>query len=461
MVEPDVLSNTFLQVSPKPCESCIVLGKNGQNQVANGSFFTHLNNSLKQQVDLNSGKKLPVTGNNMPETIFSYSDLTNSLEPVLLLDKNFSELEISDIAKNENLIKLSNFEDIQEQIKFLSLNKENNTNSVNISNELLITTGIPNNGLVDDQNASLITSSQSSVNVSDKLVSGDSALKAQQSKLFFQQQKPDGFIQIDTSANGKQEEAIHSFLNKQYVNTNIINSENDDGFVKQYNFEQLVDNISKIDFRNLKQQVDIESNPQISTATKADSVLQNQNPIISYEASGRINHNFTQNYIMDSPIPLNIKQSINSNGSFEQSMQSADQSLFQNIKWLISNKVQHAKINVYPEKLGHVNVSLNLDDSKLTVNFLTNSAVTKEVIEANLLSLRNQLTENGINLHEVNVSNRFASFSEHQSQDSESGHLRPDNHYSNSSPIHQEDKDAHSDDQVKIISPMYLIDAYA
>ena len=80
MAEPDVLSNTFLQVSPKPCESCIVLGKNGQNQVANGSFFTHLNNSLKQQVDLNSGKKLPVTGNNVPETIFSYSDLTNSLE---------------------------------------------------------------------------------------------------------------------------------------------------------------------------------------------------------------------------------------------------------------------------------------------------------------------------------------------------------------------------------------------
>ena len=456
MAETDILSNTFLQVPSKPCENCIVLDKNGQNQATNGSFITHLNSSLKQQVDLNSGKKLPVTGNNMPEKIFSSTDLANSLEPALL-HKKFSELEISDIAKNENLIKLSNFEDIQEQIKFLSQNKENNTNNVNTLNELLITTGIPNNEL----SASLITSSQSSVNLSDKLLSGDSALKTQQSQLFLQQQKPYGSIQVDTFINGKQEESIHNSLNKEYVNANINNSENGVGFVKQYNFEQLADNIFRIDFHNLKQKVDKETNSLISTAIKTDSILQNQNPIISYEASGRINLNYLQNYTIESPIPLSVKQNVNSNGNFEQSMQNVDQSLFQNIKWLIGNKVQNAKINVYPETLGHVNVSLNLDESKLTINFLTNSAVTKEVIEANLLSLRNQLTENGINLQEVNVSSRFASFSEHQSQDSESGHLSPDIHYSNSSSIHQEENDEHSDDQVKTISPIYLIDAYA
>ena len=44
--------------------------------------------------------------------------------------------------------------------------------------------------------------------------------------------------------------------------------------------------------------------------------------------------------LIDTPIPLNLNQSTNAN--LEVVAQSTDQSLFQNIKWLIGNKIQNA-----------------------------------------------------------------------------------------------------------------------
>ena len=119
----------------------------------------------------------------------------------------------------------------------------------------------------------------------------------------------------------------------------------------------------------------------------------------------------------------------------------------------------NSKINLYPESLGHVNVSLNLDDTKLTINFLASSAVTKEIIEANLSSLRDHLNEGGIDLEEATVSSQFLSDGEQYAQTSEGG--SPDESGLEDVPllVNKEDLSNQANIHEEALS-LHLIDAY-
>ncbi len=191
----------------------------------------------------------------------------------------------------------------------------------------------------------------------------------------------------------------------------------------------------------------IKSDP-ISLNLNTSSVIDTYN---SHHPSG------LQNKVIEAPIPLLIKQGV----SVEQVQQNVDQSISQNIKWLIGNNTQNAKINIYPESLGQVNIALNLEDTNLKINFLASNNVTKELIEASVSSLRNHFNESGINLQEVNVETRFSSQTNQNSQFSDLNDQNERKINSNSSYTTQDDEIVSWHESTRISTPRYLLDAYA
>ncbi|MDH3609218.1 MAG: flagellar hook-length control protein FliK, partial [Gammaproteobacteria bacterium] len=189
---------------------------------------------------------------------------------------------------------------------------------------------------------------------------------------------------------------------------------------------------------------------------KAEPTLQNINLGAAIDSYANLNIGSLHNKSIEAPIPLLIKQG----AAAEQVQQDVDQSIAQNVKWLISNKMQNAKINVFPESLGQVNIALSLEDSNLKLNFIASSSVTKELIEASVASLKNQFSESDINLQEVNVETRFSGQSEQSSQFSDLQD-KDENYPNNSFEVSSSENDELAPlELVNNPTPLYLLDAY-
>ena len=95
------------------------------------------------------------------------------------------------------------------------------------------------------------------------------------------------------------------------------------------------------------------------------------------------------------------------------------QALGQRVMFMAKNDLQQAQITLNPEKLGKIQVVLQLDkDQVMNVSLTAQSGTTREAIENALPRLREMLEQAGVNLGSVDVSEQNQS-SENESESSE------------------------------------------
>ncbi|QMU60407.1 MAG: hypothetical protein GKR92_01320 [Gammaproteobacteria bacterium] len=429
MAETEILSATNLQAASNTCASCLTSETTGLNQSANGNFGTHLEESLKEITATSNGKVLPIDGKGLPHAILpkSLSNLKSELHSIV------NDIQIADVDANQLI---ESFKGIyQEGI---------NTNSISLDDEINIlpdaelaiqefldlsnipelstsieslSSGLQNtneieNQIIDELNIIPIPVAQenSASNKPVQIENLNTTVGVIGNQRILTSVSPPSVAKIQQSQNNSstlesEELTALSGIQKLDVSENISDKLND--FIAKYLSEN---NTSRNASKN--QPISTEIFQQNFNSIKSDPVIQNVNINAAIDSYGNLNAGALQSKLIESPIPLSIKLGTGS----EQIQQSVDQSITQNVKWLIGNKAQNAKINVFPEALGQVNIALSLEDSNLKLNFIATNTVTKELIEASMSSLRSHFGESGINLQEVHVETRSSNEAEQGSQ---------------------------------------------
>ena len=482
MAEAQILPNTNLLQTPHSCSNCVGENTVGQIQSVNGSFGSHLQRSFEQSSNSGDGKILPVTGNNLPPTIsgskfndlkFKLSKLFNDIQTIDIQNNILGQISngaLDEAAKSKieiNLTGLSElteqlnqllrdgltFEESLEQLDIPVLSKQIQDEVSSDQNNLF---GLVNS-LISELSTKPVTNSKSQP-ISAQ-VSGTNFISSAANILDFQQNltnekqiniaetlprlNADTAVEVENSVIPAGAQKLEKADNKPanlYEFTN--NTLSEEGL-----FKDVAKNLTKsLDF--IQQHL----NP-----IRSDTVHQNTNLNQVIDTYSNLITTGSQNKVIEAPIPLLIKQDAN----IAQAQQSVDQSITQNIKWLLGNKVQNAKINVYPESLGQVNIALNLEDSNLKVNFVATSIVTKELIESTASSLRNHFNESGINLQEVNVETRFSNQAEKNSQFSDLNDQDTNKFTATPELTSLGDETSSWHETADSSIPRYLIDAYA
>jgi flagellar hook-length control protein FliK len=88
------------------------------------------------------------------------------------------------------------------------------------------------------------------------------------------------------------------------------------------------------------------------------------------------------------------------------------QAVGEKVLWLAAQNVSSAEIHLNPENLGPVQVKVSVNQEQMTVNFTSHHAAVREVLDQNLGRLRDMFSEQGLNLVNVDVSDK--SFSRQQ-----------------------------------------------
>ena len=81
-----------------------------------------------------------------------------------------------------------------------------------------------------------------------------------------------------------------------------------------------------------------------------------------------------------------------------------DQALGQRVMWLVNQNVQGAELRINPPQLGPVEMRIVMNNDQATVSFTSQHAAVREALEAAVPRLRDMLSDNGLNLANVNVS---------------------------------------------------------
>lgn len=477
MADIELISNTHLQGPSSSCASCATSEVIGQKQGVNGNFSEHLNGSLQQQESAN-GEVLPNGGKKLPQSIL-FQEVTSSNSKLSIKSPQFdyfdSDFKSNILVENQaevlehglasNFIgpegnisllpeentalqvysSLTEIVDALEDVEILEL-RETSENINQLVEELRVNPVVltvpssqTNNAaikvaLADSFNSiTAITSNQQGLSIDTQPVGHDSGLD------IFRNSSSDGI-----------EPTLNTGVQRLETSDNSSSKLND--FIARYLSE---DNVFKTSYKN--QSINVENFLNNINAIKSEPALQNLGVSSVTDTYASINTGQLQNKTLDSPIPLLIKHGIGS----EQVQHEVDQSIAQNIKWLIGNKAQNAKINVFPESLGQVNIALNLEDSNLKINFIATSNLTKDLIESSVSALRNHFSESGINLQEVNVETAFSGQSEDGSSLSNLNDQKEDS-FNNGSIDGISDNDSLVVDKpVNISTALHLLDVYA
>lgn len=88
------------------------------------------------------------------------------------------------------------------------------------------------------------------------------------------------------------------------------------------------------------------------------------------------------------------------------------------IVWLANQKIQFAEIHLNPQDLGPMEVKINVQNDQATVTFNSQHQGVRELLELNVNRLREMMSENGVDLAHVDVSDQS---SQQQSDDEEGG----------------------------------------
>jgi flagellar hook-length control protein FliK len=472
MAETELILNTNLQTSSSSCISCHDGESSGHNIGVGGNFSDQLDSSLKE-LPVDNGKVLPINGNTLPQAIlpettrlesvqpFIFKELVSSSQPQISVfpvenSDTLSEVipdaivgvvldleEKIDDSSSKTLQDISNIALEIEQIT--ALESQNISEIVTQINEELAPIPVPTH-------LAQVNTIQLSGSAVDTSVSGISDNLRSASSLPVSLATPinSELHALKGNSDVLKDEAI-TISNPQKFD--VIESKTGElnNFIAKYLSE---DNSAKINTKNQILSSEI-FKQNINIVKSENNVLNTYNANVT-EAYNNVNTGSLINRPIEAPIPLFIKQGIGS-GPVQQSV---DQSIEQNIKWLIGNNAQNAKINVFPESLGQVNIALNLEDSNLKLNFIASSAVTKDLIEASFSALKSQLNESGINLQELNVEAQFSSQSNQDSQftnfqDNDSSQFNHD-----ITTVSEHDAELTSLEYVNKSTSNYLFDAY-
>lgn len=90
------------------------------------------------------------------------------------------------------------------------------------------------------------------------------------------------------------------------------------------------------------------------------------------------------------------------------------QAVGEKVLWLAAQNVSSAEIHLNPEGLGPMQVKVSVNQEQTTINFTSHHAVVREVLDQNLGRLRDLFSEQGLNLVNVDVSDK--SFSRQQGE---------------------------------------------
>lgn len=93
------------------------------------------------------------------------------------------------------------------------------------------------------------------------------------------------------------------------------------------------------------------------------------------------------------------------------------QAVGERVLWLAAQNVSSAEINLHPKDLGPIQVKVSVNQEQATVSFTSHHAVVREVLDQNLNRLRDMFNEQGLNLVNVDVSDKSFSRQQGESKD--------------------------------------------
>jgi len=125
------------------------------------------------------------------------------------------------------------------------------------------------------------------------------------------------------------------------------------------------------------------------------------------------------------------------------------QAVGEKVLWLAAQNVHSAEIRLDPPELGPMQVKISVNQEQTSINFTSHHAGVREVLDQNLGRLRDMFNEQGLNLVNVDVSDR--SFQRHQGEGSEQ----------QGQGSHGEQEDDESPVAVSAIVQQRLVDHYA
>jgi len=93
------------------------------------------------------------------------------------------------------------------------------------------------------------------------------------------------------------------------------------------------------------------------------------------------------------------------------------QAVGEKVLWLAAQNVSAAEIHLNPENLGPMQVKVSVNQDQTTVNFTSHHPVVREVLDQNMGRLRDMFSEQGLNLVNVDVSDKSFSRQQGDSKD--------------------------------------------
>ena len=84
----------------------------------------------------------------------------------------------------------------------------------------------------------------------------------------------------------------------------------------------------------------------------------------------------------------------------------ADQSLVENLRWAVNEKLSRVTVNVSPANLGPISVSVDVENQNMSVSIVTNNVIAKEAIDSILPRMREHFSNEGYSQVSVDVSSQ-------------------------------------------------------
>ena len=472
MAETQILPNSNLPITSTSCANCIDSETVGSIRGVNGAFSDYLDGSLREGLSSNDGEALPQNGKTLPLSIESreLTGVNNKLQSLsyIPIDETLSKISSQIHEKAINSSTDSDLTDLQVQLGSqakIETTKQEIANQLNLSDisksiQKVVSSEIHDAIELETKVANEISNSPISAvqtnTASVKTLQTDS-LNPIANLIDYQFGKSPNrpLINVEIQSSHISSHFDNDIELPKPAQRISVGESKSEKFYEYFSKNLSVDSVFR---ETIKIPVNNTELFQHNTNIyKSESVANTINTSSVVDAYSTYNSANLQNKAVEAPIPLIVKQSI----GLDQTQNNIDQSITQNIKWLISNKIQNAKINVVPESLGQINIALNLEDSNLKVNFIANSNVTRDLIEASISTLRNQFNESGIHLQEVNVETRFLNHSDQGSQYSDLQDQTNDL-YRRSTDSHAiEDDSIELHEQATTPSLIHLLDAYA
>ncbi|MCK5818477.1 MAG: flagellar hook-length control protein FliK [Psychromonas sp.] len=241
-------------------------------------------------------------------------------------------------------------------------------------------------------------------------------LKEKQDKISVQESLKLKGTQVNNVINSK-ENQVNSVLNKietarkvdtKLTNVNSLGMKDGEGKSEETNQNSTLlkpqFNMKIPDFQSAQL-----TNSQMSETTKGDEViskeikLANINNTLTTKGT-ELSSKEVQSSRLHEPLDLQSKQ--------------AAQNLTDRVLMMVNQNKQEVTIRLDPAELGTLQIKVRISNDQLMLNIQANVGQTKEFLEQNLSRLRDQLSQQGINLGEANIEQQQQKNSEKESDSS-------------------------------------------